>query len=306
MSRINISNDIYIICAEEDRNVAEKLNTALSYFGVEVKGRKEFGLIKTMISQEKKAIENSDLVAVLWSKKSVNSAMLRQQALNARRHEVLISILIENLTPPYEITKGIRDINLINWDGAPDNQGILDIVNELKEVEKTLLSTRHEQTENNKKTKQISQTSSSNSLVAIVVPLAVASIAATATIIGNPSAICFLGLKSCPTITPTPPEPKQCDRNFQFTQNYPKPYAGVNDVGKWFYTWSVTMSEPEDTLSQIKSIQYQLEDLALHNRDKPNDKFLISSTTYNGFPIGITVFCYDNSTRYQTYDLTIP
>jgi transcription initiation factor IIF auxiliary subunit len=93
----------------------------------------------------------------------------------------------------------------------------------------------------------------------------------------------------------------------EFTfNNYSRPVGTVSDH-KW-YEWKIFMDEPEETLKQVKSVEYRL------HRSFPNpirviedraSKFALKSSGWGEFSMIIIVYLVDGTEKQTQYFLDL-
>jgi hypothetical protein len=72
-------------------------------------------------------LDGARCVAALWSKASIHSRRVREEADKAMRRGVLVPVLMENVRAPLGF-ENIQAANLVNWNGdksAPAFQGLI-------------------------------------------------------------------------------------------------------------------------------------------------------------------------------------
>lgn len=78
-------------------------------------------------------LRKSRCVVVLWSKESVNSAWVKEEAAYARENERLFPVLIDNVEPPIAFRR-IMSADLIGWDGKPNSPVVAKLLQDLHQA----------------------------------------------------------------------------------------------------------------------------------------------------------------------------
>jgi outer membrane protein OmpA-like peptidoglycan-associated protein len=121
-------HDIFLSYAKEDKNFVILLSNALKKEGFDVWWDIEIPTGKTFNSVIENAIENSKCVIVLWSKQSITSEWVHEEASEGKKRNILIPLRIEDV----EIPLGFRirqTADLIDWNknsSDPSFQRILE------------------------------------------------------------------------------------------------------------------------------------------------------------------------------------
>jgi len=126
---------IFFSYSREDRDRAIPIIRALESAGLDVwwDGLLEGGT--KYIEQTETALTSADAVVVLWSKTSIGSHWVQDEAMHGRDSERLIPVQIDNVDPPLGFRQ-FQAIDLIKWDGsetAPAMQNIVRRVTALRD-----------------------------------------------------------------------------------------------------------------------------------------------------------------------------
>jgi hypothetical protein len=111
-------SDIFISYAREDSSHVQRLADALSCRGWSVWRDLQIptgSTFRHVITQE---LANSQCVVVVWSRHSVTSNWVCEEADEGRKRGVLIPVLIDEVSPPLGFGL-IQTASLIGWDGDP-------------------------------------------------------------------------------------------------------------------------------------------------------------------------------------------
>jgi TIR domain len=110
-------SDIFISYNNEDRPWAEKFTKALEGRGWSLFWDRRIPYGKTWRETIGKELTEAHCVIVLWSKTSIVSNWVQEEADDAKQRGNLVPVLIENIVPPIGF-RSIQTADLANWDGA--------------------------------------------------------------------------------------------------------------------------------------------------------------------------------------------
>jgi tetratricopeptide (TPR) repeat protein len=114
-------SDIFISYAHEDRSRAQMLAATLEGHGWSIFWDRTIPIGKTWRETIGRALNDARCVIVLWSKTSIESGWVQEEADDAKRRGVLVPILIENVQPPIGF-RSIQVAHLVDWDGTESTQ----------------------------------------------------------------------------------------------------------------------------------------------------------------------------------------
>lgn len=114
--------DVFISYASEDRDRAEKLASKLSAFGWSVWLDRKIITGQAFDQVIERELETAKSVVVLWSKHSIASEWVKNEAAVASERGVLVPAIIESVKLPLEF-RGKQTANLIEWMGQPSHSG---------------------------------------------------------------------------------------------------------------------------------------------------------------------------------------
>jgi hypothetical protein len=120
--------DIFISYAREDRKRARILAKQLEDYGWNVWWDPKIPPGKTFVSVIKEAIEEANCVVVLWSKNSINSEWVHEEAAIAKRRGILVPANIEHVEPPLGFGL-IQAADLTNWKTGKNHLGFESLIN---------------------------------------------------------------------------------------------------------------------------------------------------------------------------------
>ncbi|MGE5216884.1 MAG: TIR domain-containing protein [Chloroflexota bacterium] len=126
--------DIFISYANEDRDSAARLAARLESVGWRVWWDRRIPAGRTWRAVLADALSDTRSMVVLWSAHSVESPWVAEEAEEARRlGKTLVPILIERVEPPMGF-RTIQAADLAEWDGAPDDPAVQQLVADLKSL----------------------------------------------------------------------------------------------------------------------------------------------------------------------------
>jgi YD repeat-containing protein len=116
-SALNVGTHVFVSYAGEDRSVAERVVRALTSLGWRVWWDREIALGKSFDERIGERLRSAGAVLVLWSRHSVVSEWVREEASEAKRRDVLIPALIDRVEPPFGFTLR-QAVDLTSWNGT--------------------------------------------------------------------------------------------------------------------------------------------------------------------------------------------
>ena len=114
-------SDIFISYAREDGGRVRRLADALSGYGWSVWWDREVPAGTTLDQEIAEALANAGCVMVVWSRDSVASSWVREEADEGRKRGVLIPVVIDDVRPPLGFGR-IQAARMIGWDGAIESE----------------------------------------------------------------------------------------------------------------------------------------------------------------------------------------
>jgi TIR domain/Sel1 repeat len=112
-----IMTDIFISYAHEDRPRAQVLAQTLEGQRWSIFWDRTIPIGKTWRDTIGKELGNARCVIVLWSKTSIESGWVQEEADDAKRRGILVPVLIENAQPPIGF-RSIQTADLVDWDAT--------------------------------------------------------------------------------------------------------------------------------------------------------------------------------------------
>jgi TIR domain len=114
--------DVVISYASENRERARKLASALESLGWSVWWDRKIIAGQVFDQVIEHELETAKCVVVLWSKDSIISEWVKNEAAVAAERGVLVPALIDNVKLPLEFRRK-QTADLVGWDGAPSHGG---------------------------------------------------------------------------------------------------------------------------------------------------------------------------------------
>src|SRR5262249_53988443 len=114
-------SDIFISYAHEDRPRAQTLAQTLEDGGWSTFWDRTSPAGKTWRETIGRELAGAHCVIVLWSKVSIESEWVQEEADDAKRRRILVPVLIENVQPPIGF-RAIQAADLVDWDGKEPTQ----------------------------------------------------------------------------------------------------------------------------------------------------------------------------------------
>ena len=106
---------VFISYAHEDGRIARNLATSLELSRIPVWWDPKIRLGTPFSPPIQKALQEAPAVVVLWSRASVRSSWVIDEARIGAKRRVLLPVLMERVTPPYEFAQ-LDCANLADWD----------------------------------------------------------------------------------------------------------------------------------------------------------------------------------------------
>ncbi|HRO58189.1 MAG TPA: TIR domain-containing protein [Burkholderiaceae bacterium] len=125
--------DIFLSYAEEDRKTALALAQSLESAGWSVWWDRRIPPGSTWRETIEKALDEMRCMVVLWSRHSVHSHWVYEEAEIGRARRVLVPVLIERVDPPLGF-RSIHAADLAGWEGDANAAGALQLVAHLESV----------------------------------------------------------------------------------------------------------------------------------------------------------------------------
>src|ERR1043166_7008049 len=123
--------DIFLSYAKEDREAALKIAQLLESAGWTVWWDRRIPADRSWRSILEEALGQMRCMVVLWSKNSIESDWVKEEAEEARAVGKLVPVLIERVKPPVGF-RAIQAADLSAWDGSGDAPGARQLIADLK------------------------------------------------------------------------------------------------------------------------------------------------------------------------------
>jgi hypothetical protein len=123
-------SDIFISYAREDELRAEVLAKTLASSGWSIFWDRKIPIGKTWRQTIGKALNDARCVIVIWSKTSIDSSFVQEEADDAKRRGILVPVLIEKVEPPIGF-RSIQAAQLENWDGTESTPAFRRLIDDI-------------------------------------------------------------------------------------------------------------------------------------------------------------------------------
>lgn len=124
-------SDIFISYKREEMPTAKRLAAALERYGWTVWWDPHLRVGEHFDDVIEKALHEATCVIVLWSRQSVASRYVRDEATYALGREKLIPVATEKVDPPFRFA-GLQTAQLSGWDGSADFPEFLKLVDDIR------------------------------------------------------------------------------------------------------------------------------------------------------------------------------
>lgn len=123
--------DIFLSYAEEDRGIAQALTGHLERLGWSVWWDRRIPAGKTWRGVIEEALHSTRCMIVLWSRHSVVSQWVQEEAEEGRALGMLVPVFIEQVRPPLGF-RGIQAADMVDWDLSSDAAGFRQLIADLE------------------------------------------------------------------------------------------------------------------------------------------------------------------------------
>jgi len=128
-----MSPKLFISYSHEDKPVAKQVAEALSQRGYEVFWDAKIPPGMTFDTYIFENLQGSNAVIVLWSKHSINSDYVKEEAEYAKHHSVLVPLNIDGTDLPFGFTR-IQATDISGWQGAMQDGRLQNIVDSIEAI----------------------------------------------------------------------------------------------------------------------------------------------------------------------------
>jgi TIR domain len=126
-------SDIFISYKREEQPIARKLADALEGEGWTVWWDPKLRAGERFNDVIEKALKESKCVVVMWSKRSVESLYVKDEATYALNRNKLVPVMIEGLELPFRF-EGLHTPSLLGWDGSRDTPGFRRLIEDISAI----------------------------------------------------------------------------------------------------------------------------------------------------------------------------
>ena len=124
---------IFLSYAHEDKTRAESLAKALEAEGWSIFWDRTIPTGNTWRDYIGKALHNAKCVVVAWSRASIESDWVHEEADEGRERKILVPVLLENVKPPLGF-RSIQAETLVDWDGSPSAGEFRKLVSDIEQL----------------------------------------------------------------------------------------------------------------------------------------------------------------------------
>jgi hypothetical protein len=118
--------DVFISYANEDRAQARRLANALAQQGWSVWWDRKIVAGQTFDQEIERELDAAKCVVVLWSKNSISSEWVKNEASHAADRGVLVPAVIDGARPPLEFRRK-QTADLLGWEGHGSHDGFVSL-----------------------------------------------------------------------------------------------------------------------------------------------------------------------------------
>jgi hypothetical protein len=125
--------DVFLSYAREDLDRARRLATAIEGLGWSVWWDRKIPAGRTFADVIDEALKQARCVIVLWSRESVKSEWVREEADDAKGRRKLVPVRLDNVIPPLGF-RAIHAADLVGWDGSVETPGFRQLIEDLRSL----------------------------------------------------------------------------------------------------------------------------------------------------------------------------
>jgi hypothetical protein len=126
-------SDIFISYKREEQAIARKLADALEKEGWSVWWDPKLRAGEHFDDVIEKALNEAKCVVAMWSKQSVQSRYVRDEATYALDRDKLVPVAIENVNLPFRF-RGVHTLSLLGWDGSKGTSEFRRLVDDISVI----------------------------------------------------------------------------------------------------------------------------------------------------------------------------
>src|SRR5215471_12808657 len=126
-------SDVFISYKREEQGVARKLANALEGEGWTVWWDPKLRAGERFNDVIEKALRDARCVIVLWSKRSVESLYVKDEAHHALKRNKLVPVMIEEVELPFRF-EDLHTPSLCDWDGSKDFSAFRRLVEDISTI----------------------------------------------------------------------------------------------------------------------------------------------------------------------------
>lgn len=124
---------IFISYSSKDRKTTRSLVKILEKFGWSVWWDKNIAPGKAFDKAISQALDAAKCIIVLWSKNSVKSDWVMEEALEGAQRKILLPTKIDSVSLPFGFRR-LQTINLSRWQGSASSQSIKHLINAVQNL----------------------------------------------------------------------------------------------------------------------------------------------------------------------------
>jgi hypothetical protein len=126
-------SDVFVSYANEDRAWAQMLARALEGRGWSIFWDRTIPIGKTWRETIGRELNEARCVVVIWSKASIASGWVQEEADDAKQRGILVPVLIEGVEPPIGF-RSIQAADLSDWNATEPTQAFLRLTNDISQL----------------------------------------------------------------------------------------------------------------------------------------------------------------------------
>jgi len=124
--------DVFLSYSRLDRPVAEAISRALESRGWSVWWDRKIGAGDSFDKTIERELDSAKCVVVVWSKTSIDSDWVKNEAAAAVERKALVPVMIENIRLPIEFRRK-QTIDLSGWDRTPTDTALVPLLESISE-----------------------------------------------------------------------------------------------------------------------------------------------------------------------------